>query len=267
MTNRTQIHEALERVDDERDHVTSELAAFDRFDDGVRDVEPVVRTDRWATSPSGGGGTVLTASTTRELAGSDATARVRELFAETVRPYSTADIDEPESLVATMAEELGESVAAALSPSTAGQFTPEVNAAIHSAVDRRRAELRLMDRALETETASLTAALEQLEPVLEGVTTVCESSVLEFGFEALREHHDRLETHRDRCGSVSRERQDLFSRTTGHGVTAGLSHRSLVQYLYRESSTTYPVLSTAVRLDRSCTERQRLVRDHLTRRV
>lgn len=267
MTVRTSVHEALDRIDEECEHVSGELDAFDRFDAGVRDLEPVVPVERCSTSTHQGGGTVLAASPPQQDAGGETTAQVRELFAETVRPYSVADIDGTEPLVKTMAEELGEGVATALAPSTPGEFTPEVKAAIGSAVDQRRAELRVMDRALEVERASMVETRDHVETVADWLVTTSETPWLQLGFEDLRKRHERLETFRTRCDTILEDRQEVLSRTTGHNGTCGLTHRSAVGYLYRELPTPYPVLSTVVRLEGVCADQQRHVRDHLTRRV
>ncbi|MUV85075.1 hypothetical protein GJ631_00370 [Natronomonas sp. CBA1123] len=261
------IRAAIDRVDEEVAHVEATSRAFERFDAEVRTLDP-------ASLPNGGGGVPATGEVTPAspavrqsgpaTAGAD---EVRSLFEETVRPYSVADLEESEPLTATMSEELGEGIAAVLDPSTPGQFTAEVQQSIHSAVEQRQAELRAMERALDIERESLVESLQGLEATCEWLDAADDRPLSVLGFETLRERHERLETHRNRCETIATDRQAVLDRTTSEGAKTGLTHRSLVVYLSQERSTTFPVLSGAARLDAICTECQRTVRDHLTRRA
>ncbi|MCY4732242.1 hypothetical protein KY092_16940 [Natronomonas gomsonensis] len=260
------IRAAIDRVDEEVAHVEATSRAFERFDAEVRALDP-------ASLPNGGGGVPATgevtpaAPTVQQGPATAEAEEVRSLFEETVRPYSVADLEESEPLTATMSEELGEGIAAVLDPSTPGQFTAEVQQSIHSAVEQRQAELRAMERALDIERESLGESLERLEGTCEWLDAADERPLSVLGFEALRERHERLETHRNRCETVATDRQAVLDRTTSEGAKTGLTHRSLVAYLSQERSTTFPELSAAARLDAICTECQRTVRDHLTRRA
>lgn len=267
MSVTTHVHDALERVDGEHEHVSEELAAFDRFGAGVRDLDPVSSVESPGSTHRTGATAHASTPFRRTATEVDRTKRVCKLFDETVRPYSIADLDGSASLVGTMSEELGREIAVAVAPTTSGRFTAEVKEAILSAVAHRRAELRAMDRALDTETESLTAALEGVETTIDWLVEANETPLSDLGFAALRERHGTLASHRSRCAETVHERQDVLHRTTNHHATAGLAYQSLTGYLYRDSSTSYPVLSTATRLDALCEECQRTVRDHLTRRV
>ncbi|WP_459890891.1 DUF7260 family protein [Halostagnicola bangensis] len=79
--------------------------------------------------------------------------------------------------------------------------------------------------------------------------------------------HDTLSTHRSHCETIVRERQESLHGTICGDQGCNLSHSTLSDYLYRDLSASYPVLSTATHLIDACTGRERPVRDHLTRRV
>ncbi|WP_135828203.1 DUF7260 family protein [Halorussus halobius] len=263
----TRVHDAIDRVDAEQEHVADELSAFDRFEAGVRDLDPVSPVASAASSRTAGDAGLVTGAFQHSVAGPDRLDRVRDLFAETVRPYSLADVGGSEPLVETIGTELGEEIATAVAPATRGRFTADLKRAILSSVEQRRAELRAMDRALAREAESLDAALDAFESMADWLVEADETPLSALGFEALRERHGVLDDYRARCEAVARERQEVLHATTSYEGAAGLVHRSLAGYLYEDLPTTYPVLSTAVRFDAVCEACQRAVRDHLTRRA
>ncbi|WP_435064263.1 DUF7260 family protein [Halobaculum sp. EA56] len=73
---------------------------------------------------------------------------------------------------------------------------------------------------------------------------------------ALDREEERLETAAERTEAVAE-----------WIAAAGIRHRDLVSYLYRDLSVDHPVLSTVARLDATCADCQRTIRDHLVRRV
>ena len=263
----THVHDALDRVDAEQEHVVGELSALDRFEAGVRELDPVSPAESTGASHAVGDAAPVAGAFRPNAARPDRLDRVRDLFAETVRPYSLADVEGSEPLVETIRTELGEEIATAIAPATPGRFTADLQRAILSSVDQRTAELRAMDRALAREAESLATALETFEATIDWLVDADETPLSELGFESLRERHETLADHRTRVEELMRERQDSLHRTTTYDAAAGLVHRSLAGYLYGELPTTHPVLSTAVRLDSVCEECQRAVRDHLTRRA
>jgi hypothetical protein len=258
---------AIERVAAEREHVADELRAYDRFDASVRDIEPATAAAAGGRPATDGGAVTRARTAVREDSMAGPADRVREAFAETVRPYSVADVDDGEPLVETLAAELGDGIAATLSPTTPGRLTPEVKDAIRSAVDRRRAELRATENALETEADSLETARETFDEVVVWLLAADERPLSSLGFEDLRRRHETLATFRSRCSDVAADRQAVLRRTTSDGPKAGVSHDTLVEFLYQDAPTAHPVLTTAVRLDSVCASCQRTVRDHLVRRV
>ncbi len=193
--------------------------------------------------------------------------RIREAFAETIRPHSVADIEEPEPLSMTIHEELGGEIATVLAPNVDVPVTPPVKRAICSTIDERLAETDAMERALETEIDSLASAETELDAVTEWLVVANETELSALGFEALRERHETLARHRRRCDQLHRARQATLHDTTTDRRIAGPSHWQLLEYLYRPLSVTHPVLVTTVRLESVLADCQRVVRDHLTRRV
>jgi len=267
MTLTTHFDEALERIDNETDHVTGELAAYQKFESGVRALDPVSAVNRTGTANTGSGTTLAATTIQQTKAGNDRTEQVRELFSETVQPFSTADIEGSEPLVATIGEEFGEEIAMALAPTTAGQFTAEIKNAVCAAAGSRQTELRTMERALETERNSVESAKGMLEACAGWLIDANETPLLNLGFEELRSYHDTLSEHRAECDRTVRERQKTLQQTTSHNAAVGLTHRSLVGHLYEEMEISHPVLATTLRLDELCKQSQKAVRDHLTRRV
>ncbi|GGL73285.1 DUF7260 family protein [Halocalculus aciditolerans] len=264
----TYVDDAEARVADERDHVTGERAAFTQFRKTVADMTPRTGTGNGRTggSAASGGGAAAT-SFVGDSAGTTQCARVREAFADTVRPYSVDDVDADEPLLVTVREELGESVALALAPNTSLGFTPTVKNALLSTVGDRRQELDAMTHALDRETDSLRDAAADIDDITAWLADVDETPLTALDFDGLRRRHDALADHRATCDRLAADRQTFLRRTTSHNATVGLTHRSLVPYLYQEFSVTYPVLVTVARLDAVLDDCQRAVRRHLTART
>ena len=260
------VDDARRLVDDERDHIDEKLAAFDRFADGLRRLptdspSPSPRSTTVGAGPPGS----ISAAAGGRSAGDDTTRQVRSLFAETVRPYSIEDVDEPEPLLVSIREELTPEIALAVAPSTDRAFTPELRTAIYAAVDQSQAELRAMRQGLATEAESLAAAADLRTELTDWIDARPPCS--KQGFEALSRRHERLDDFRQQCDALAADRQSTLHGTTNHTATASLSHQLLVEYLYQPLAVDYPVLSAVARLTDYCESRRRTVRRHLTRRA
>jgi len=266
MSIETHIDGAMTRVEREQTHVEAERRAYERFQSGVASLSPQPAATP-STGPSPGGGTPSATGGPQHNAATTDADRVRELFTETVRPHSVADLDAGGPLIETIREELGDSLALVLAPGTDADVTLQVQSAICSKTRQRLRELDAMSGALDREAESLQAAARDCRTVTEWVTDHNQTSLLQFGFSELQRRHDRLSTHRERCDDRLRVRQETVQATTSRGGKTGLEHRSLVTYLYRGFPVSYPVLSTMTRLDALVVDCQRTVRDHLTRRV
>jgi uncharacterized protein (DUF3084 family) len=266
MSIETHIKSALARVERERTHVEEEHRAYERFHSAVASLSIGPVPTQSASGPTVGGAVSVSGGSQSEATKTDA-GRIRELFSETVRPYSVADLDTEESLLETIREELGDSIAFILAPNTDVRVSPQVQRAICSAATQRQRELDAMSRALDREAESLQAAADDCQTITDRVTHHDQTSLLELGFPELQRRHEQLSGHRDRCEDRLATRQETIQATTSRDAQIGLTHRSLVRYLYQEFPVSYPVLSTMTRLDSLLADCQLTVRDHLTRRV
>lgn len=242
----THVRRASERVERERETVEAKRRAYGRFRSRLRSIQP--------RSGTTGAGEVVVGST-----GGRAARPIREAFAETV-----ASTCEDRPTMELLATELGEGVATALA---ADGVSPPLRRAVLSESDRRRVELAAMDRALDAEADSLARASETVDPIHEWLIETNETPLSACGFEELRARHERLAGFREDCVSLLSARQEHLGRTTSADGRAGLRHRELVAHLYESFPIDHPVLVTATRLDGLCAECQRVVRDHLVRRV
>lgn len=269
MSVRTHIWQALDRVEDEQEHVVEKQTAFDEFEQTVGDLSVAPPSSEiGALQASAGGSLGVSIATTHGTQPSeDHCQHVREAFAETVRPYSIQDLDEPESVVETIAEEFGKDLAMIFAPGSGGQFTAPTKQALVSAVAERQQELAVIERALDAEEESLRSASDEIEGIIGWLAETNETRMINLGFETLQTHHEELATHRDRCDEIAGDRQEFLHGTTSRDAAVGLTHRSLVEYLYVELPVDYPVLVTVTRLDDVCVDCQRVVRDQFVRRV
>jgi hypothetical protein len=266
MSVETSVSRARTRVERERELVADERRAYDRFREAVRSLTPSAPTGASKADATTHGRVPTAAAFESRAPAASQRRRVREAFAETVRPCSVADRGETEPLQATIRAELGERVALALADERNG-FTPRMKEATLAKVAERRAERELLSRALDRETESLRTAGDAVETVVEWLTAAEETPLSALGFDALRARHETLDAHRDRCGEVARERQRHLQSSTCRDASTRLSHRSLGAFLYQEFSVDYPVLATAARLANVLTDCQRTVREHLIRRA
>ena len=194
--------------------------------------------------------------------------QVRELFAETVRPHSTAAVEDSETLLETIVAELSDQVAVALAPQNATTgFTAGLKQGVLSEAAQRRQELRAMKRALDREEASLVEAKDTIDEVLEWIIATNETALTEFEFVTLRARHELLGQFRDQCETTAQERQLLLHSTTSAEAQAGIVHHELMRCLYVAFPVTYPILSTVVQVEQICDGCQCVVREHLVRRV
>jgi hypothetical protein len=263
MTVETHIQQAIDRVHEEQTATDGKQEAYKRFVTGVEEVAVETPTAQRGGLRTGPAATVAASSS----GGSKSREQVRELFAETVRPHSTADVDDPETLLETIGVELSEQVAMALAPRNMTGFTTNLKQGVLSEAAQRRHELRAMEHALDREEASLAAANDSMSEVLAWIVDTNETALTDCGFEALQARHERLDGFHDRCGTIARERQSLLHATTSADAQAGIAHQELMNCLYDGFPVACPVLSTLVRIEQLCNECQRSVRNHLIRRV
>ncbi|EMA53190.1 DUF7260 family protein [Halococcus salifodinae] len=269
MTVETHVEAALDRVRDERAVVTEKQTAYGQF---VREIEQLsvdTPSSTQATRQTTAGSiATMQAGGAGGVGGSDRCEEVREEFAATVRPHSTADVDDGETLLEAIAAELSEQVAMALAPrnATVG-FTAGLKNGVLSEITQRRSELRAMAGALDREAESLDEAKGVLDDVLGWIVEANETPLTELGFDELRSRHDRLAEFRDRCDGLARDRQSVLRATTTGDGEAGIAHQELVACLYDAFPVAYPILSTVARVIEVCDRCQQAIRTHLVRRV
>jgi hypothetical protein len=140
------------------------------------------------------------------------------------------------------------------------QFTPQLKRALFSAVSARQEELVTLSTALDAEETSLRTAINTVEQVTDWLVTTNETPLSTLGFEALRQRHDTLGTHREQC-------EETLDATTSRNGSVSVAHRSVVTTLYDEFPIPYPVVGTLLCLVECCTACQRTVRAHLVRRA
>lgn len=264
---RTHIDDARNRVRAEQEALAEKMSATEEFISRVGEISPdSTATATTATTTATQG----VATATHVQSGGSRTegcALVREAFAETVRPHSVADIEDPEPLLETIKAELTESVAVALAPQANTPLSPGLKRAILSEAEGRQTEIEVMRQTLDGEAAMLDDAAETVDTITAWIAEADETPLSELDFDALQERHEQLDRHRERCERLATERQRFLRETTSKSVETGLRHEHIIPQLYEDFPVEYPVLATAGRLEETCRECQRAVRNHLTRRV
>jgi hypothetical protein len=266
MTIDTHIDSARDRVCKEREAVQQKQTAVEQFISRVQNLSPV--TSAAATSSHAAalsiGGTQLSGASRQAESGCS---RVRTAFADTVRSHSVADIDEGEPLLETIRSELSESIAVAVAPTTETTLTSDLQAAIVGKAQNRQGEIRALATALEREHDQSETATEIVGTVTDWIVDVNDTPLTGLGFDALRERHTALTEHCEECTQLAVERQEFLHGTTSRDAQVGISHRSLLEYLYQDFPVHHPVLATIARLAETCEACQRVVRQHLVRRA
>lgn len=258
----THIDDAASRVRSERDAIEAKIDAIERFADRVGELSPE------PTPPTAQRAAVGTGMGSRGSHSTKDRCRVvRRAFDETIRPHSVEDVDDSESIHETIRAEFSESLAVALAPTTETSFSPTLKRAILSEAGARRAETDVLCRALEREVSHLDDWCAAVDDITEWVATTDQTPLVDLGFDALRRRHETLAAHRDRCEDIARKRQAFLRRTTSRGGEIALGHENLIPYLYEDFPVDHPVLATVARLDETCADCQRIVRQRLVRRV
>jgi len=198
-TVQTEIDDALERVHEEREHVTGKMKAYRRFRRAIEETE--FRKQRTSKGRS--------SALTLESHSTDACEQVVRAFAETVRPHSFEDMDEAETVLETVSEELGAEMAVAHSPKT--DAVPPKDAVVSSASERIL-ELELFADTLENEEASLREARAVVEDVTGSILENDDGEVYALRFDELRQRHERREEKRRDWGDTRRAVR-AFSRS------------------------------------------------------
>lgn len=256
MTVETHLHRARDRVESERALVSEKRAAFESFAGRVRDLS--------ATGPqvgqvSGNGAGGLSAQSVASTG--DKREAVRSAFAATVGEYGPAD-----SVLASLRQELGADAALALAPTTNASFTTQLRTQLLSQVTGRKRELSVTATALDREQESVTQHLDTVEGIVTWLVEGDKTPLSSLGFDALQSRYERLSEFRGECEECLQTRQERLDSTTSTSGQVGVDHRGLVESLYDDFGVAYPVIATETRLLDVCTDAQRAVRAHLSRR-
>lgn len=206
----------------ERTEVTAERDGFEAFAERLATIDPV------STPPVSG--------PSPPMGGRDATVdrldRVRTAYRETVMSVSHYDDVYGESLVEHVAAECGDDLAAGLRTDTSVPFTSTYKSGLRSAAVHAAQERALFLETLDREATSIETARRELAELVGQLDT---TTVPEWYRERFA---DRLET-------VAHDRQETIrSRRTG----PFLEGHALCEWLYRDASWTYPVLTAVARL-------------------
>jgi hypothetical protein len=266
----TLLDRALERARTEQSAIADKRSAYESLDRRVQSIATRSPTPRQHTAdPATSGVTSMStaaAATADPDPDPDGLGEVRDAFAETVMTtISTGETGQ--SIHETMAAELGPEIAVMTTADANGQFTPRTKRALRSHITERTQRLAVMARTLEKERESLDAAAPTLTTAIDWIAETNPTPLSTLDFDALRSRHETLDAHHTRCQDVATARQRVLDTTTTHGGAVGLSHRSLLEYLYADLPVTHPVLTTTARLDDVCAACQRSLRAHLVRRV
>ncbi len=259
----TYIGEAQRRVQAEQEAVDELLDGYETFVRRVKNTQPDQTPSPTAGLTTAGGATHRSA----DASSGDGCRTVRTAFTETIRPHSVADIDGTESLLETIREEFTDTIAVALASTTGASFTPKLKQLVVAEAKSRQAEATALQKALEREHTQLDDATTAVDDIIAWIVDANETPLTDLGFDTLHHHHETLASHRDYCEEIARDRQEFLQKTTNNGIDAGVRHRSLMPYLYQDFPVDHPVLATVARLNETCQECQRAVRDHLIRRV
>jgi len=259
----TYIEQAQSRVRAEQEAIGEKIDAYETFIRRVTELETEQTPSSAAGLTTAGGVTHIAT----DASGPDRCRRVRTAFGETIRPHSVADTDKPESLLDTIREEFTGAIAVALTPTTDASFTPELKHMVVTEARFRQAEAAALQKALGREDTHLDEAADTVDDIIAWIIDANDTPLTDLGFDALQQRHETLATHRNCCEEMARDRQAFLKKTTNNGLDAGVRHRSLIPYLYQEFPVDHPALATIAKLDETCRDCQRTVRDHLVRRV
>lgn len=261
MSVETAIEQARSRVADEQTFTSEKRAAFERFRADLADID--------ASQPSGGaiGGGGPTRVVSAHTSGTDVSA-VLSAFETHLGEYCGDATDTHDSVHEAVAAEFSTELAVSLcGGDSAGTLTPQLKQVVVAETNDRLAELQVMERALDREAESLAAVGDPVESVCSWFSTHDATPLTDLGFEALRERHDELASHREALTAAAAERQETLHATTGGPDAVGIEQDVLVEYLYAGFEATHPALATLARLDSLCADAQRTVRAHLCARA
>jgi hypothetical protein len=246
------VRSAIEVIATDRDRTTSERKAFTRFIDRLSEFSVTgvaSETDPSSHTPAQ---TVLgQASSSRS---ESQTARVCELYRETVMGVDHYVEEYGDSLDESIAEEFGFETAAAIHNND--QLTPQLRDRLLEASTRARESRHALLQGLKHEHNALHSADEALSELGADLDDVLSAQSLQtWPDEELATVRKDLHERERECNRLATDRQDTL-----HEQRIPSTHHidlEFIEYLYRSLSVTYPVLTDIT----SLTETLRTARD------
>lgn len=227
--------EAFEAIDAERDATNEEAEAWAAF---ARRLPETPATGAAATQPAGGG--PATGIPLGTPSPSPSTEGIRTAFEETVRQAPTVEEYEGEP-AAQMSGDLGPELAAAVYGSA--DPPPNLRTLLRRAVRGVRENRRRAIRRLDAEERSLRSYRSELAAIREELDE-CEAGFPDGSAAEPSGHHERLDELHGACRDLAVERQESLHARMG----PEFDRREYVAYLYRDCSTSFPVLAAVARM-------------------
>ncbi|MFB6251838.1 MAG: hypothetical protein ABEI27_09200 [Halobellus sp.] len=252
---------AVSDLTDARQHVRGERRAterqhqaFEQFRQTVVETDPVSAAGVEAR-PTSSGWTAGATGTT-----GDRCRRIRSAFEEQVVPH--VDVTVSAGVRGALASELSTEVAVALAAEGGGnRFTAPLRQAILDHVSQRLAESRVMLRALARERSSLDDVIEALKRADRSLPSADDSTLLLADDGELWDRRTSAVNLADELETALRARQSTLDAVTAADVKAGISHDTVVEYLFGDCDTTYPALDALLRGIRECRRRRDRLED------
>jgi hypothetical protein len=226
------VDDAQTAVRRERRRMSDEHQAFEQFAERVRRLD--ARTPREV-----GGQTVINRQSTGLRA-------VRDAYTETVMsaPHYREEYDE--TYAVSVASELGEELAAAVT--TATRLHPQMKQQLIEASEQALHARERLVEILDEEAAALESTAAELADLRADVESLLDQPLDDAEFDALRTTRDRLRAVKDRCEELADERQATLRRQRR---SLPVEFDDLGQYLYEGCDRTCPLLSALADLRRA----------------
>jgi hypothetical protein len=255
-----QIAAAVAALDDERECLEDERAAFAQFRKRVAAID--------AHAPAAGATTRVKSAKNAIIGASEAPAstaqieQVRHTYRETVMSVPHYEEDYDQSLDKDIAEEFSPELANALA--TADSLTPPIQDTLLTGSDRATDGRTTLLNTLDREADTLQHAREALNEMNIALTEMNQQPLKAWSSTELRSTDERLADFEARCDDLAADRQAELRSQRIPGPHHG--DEELNEYLYESLSVTYPVLADLAEFSSLlATARQHLERALITR--
>lgn len=231
-------------IDAEIARTTAERNAFDSFRTELSGLSGLSQRPQARAAGVGGarseGEVRMRTRTGNGLVATDTVAAIRTAYEETVMDVDFHESEYGESYPESLREEFGEDIAIALTRPEC--FTPAVGSSLFEKVDAALTERERLLDVCHDERESLDRTSDDLIPVAEESGSIATMMFDQQTYGELQYQRDRLLRSREDCETVVRRRQaTLNSRRERYELADG--DPDFCSYIYRESETSYPLLS------------------------